>query len=183
MNKAIKIMLFASFLFIKTTEAQLYYLASADSTSYFCEKVGATFYPKYGLKKTINQELYLNDKLISDRSLIPNGYTLLHYEIYNDSILFITFLDNFSKNVDDPVYIKRGIVDIIYLSKPYLIYSTDLKGISIVKDNKHLLMFIEMKDFLVFTIKDISSEQISMLSNHGLVVNFSLQVMENPIIK
>ena len=94
-------------------------------------------YPKYNLKKSINNTLYLNENVLFDSTLIPDNSNSLFYEILNDSILVITFFDiNLQKGLSHPMLYKREFIYFIKLNEPYFIYKTDFNGRYIVGDKE-----------------------------------------------
>ena len=134
--KNIMILLWVLSSFCNTTNAQLVYITVCDNNSYYDSITCLNVYPKYKLKKSQDNTLYLNDNVIFNSKLLPDHYNRIHYEILNDSILVVTFLNDDQKGISLPMFFKRDNVNFILLNDPYFIYKIDFKGRHVVGDKE-----------------------------------------------
>ena len=132
------------FLFTVPSKAQLRWPAMSNyPDSYVCKATGEIIYPSLGLKAGNDYDLFYQDKLIYSKSSIPDGYSSICYEIFNDTIVFVTFVKEYQSGIAVPYFIKREEVHIICLSAPDTIYKVQLNKRKIYESSESLLRRFE----------------------------------------
>ena len=161
---------------------QLIYISISDRSSYECRSTGETFYPKLDLKENYRtQDLFFKDKLIFDKSLLPNNYASTCYEVFNDTILFITFIKEDQRGVSHPRLYKREDVNIICFNNPSVIYQVNLGGRKILSDveilNKFKLFRLPTDEY--YAITDFNLEYLTLTSNRDNVEMFKISIRQS----
>ena len=163
--KRICLILVLAIVGISPSYCQLLYINISDSSSYQCESTGETIFPKLGLKKNKDLDLFFRGQLIFNKSLLPDNYTDMQYEILNDTILFITFIKKNQTGVSHPMFIEREDINIICLNNPHVIYQVNLKKRKVVEDMELLKKLHSLPGAEFYAVLDFNDVCLTLISN------------------
>ncbi len=181
--------------FSYTLYSQLYYLhpmkntyfSVDDSSKYQLEN--ECFFPKYNIKTvldTVQKDVFYSvmykEHTVFTDSLRPNLYKNTFLELYQDTVLFITFFDN-HEIFNYPATVYRNDCFIIKYSMADTIYSVDFEGKRIMRNDKDLKDWNKGYDTtLVYAIDLINFDKLTirLKNNNGDVEVFYLNKFLNP---